>query len=68
METLKKLLTFREIEPFSLPDKTVHISENRNFQKTPYVFSKESLSYILETLQKLFMFQETELSCISGKV
>ena len=45
-EALKKLLIFREMEPFSHPEKIYSISGNGNPEKISYIFSKESCSYI----------------------
>ena len=46
------------------------ISEDAKLEKILYIFSKESCSYISEhgNPKKFFIFQETELSYISGKV
>ena len=45
-----------------------HISRNENPKKTCCIFSKGSFSYTPEkgNPKKLFIFQETELSSISG--
>ena len=49
-------------------EKIAYISEKRNPEKISYIFLKESLSFILKNgnPKKLFILQETELSCISG--
>ena len=47
-EALKKLLIFWEMEFFSPPREKFLYFRNGNPEKTFYIFSKESFSYILE--------------------
>ena len=61
-------VTLKEFQQSKTPKKFNYISGNENPEKISYIFLKESFSYILETSKKLFIFQETKLFYISGKV
>ena len=67
-ETLKELLIFREMEPFSPSPENLSFFRKRKPRKNFLYFLKGKLFLYFENLKKTYLYSRKQLFYVSGKV